>query len=189
MKKSFAMAVLAASLAVPFTAQAQAAYIGASAGNATHKLDVPGYLSANDDERGYKLYGGYHFNENFGVELGYSHLGKLSGADGSDLLNDNAEYEGQSVYLAAIGTMPLTESFSVFGKAGLARNRVTITFIDNDAREETNKSSLLLGLGAAYHFNPQVSVVFEYEHYGKMYDDDIVTVKADMLSLGVRYQF
>lgn len=192
MKKNLATLLLAGAFTLPFTVQAQGFYLGANAGHADHKSTTWGY-SGSQDESGYKLYGGYGFNDFVGIEAGYTHLGKLSGTEANSILTPDARYEAESFYVAATGTIPAGSAFSFFGKAGLVRHEATVSGVESGVAwtEKSNNTSLLAGLGAAYYLNRNASVVLEYEHYGKVVDEaeDLVTVKADMLSLGFRYRF
>ena len=82
-------------------------YVGAGAGNA----DVNG--SAFEDDRGVKLFAGYHFNEHLALEGGYVDLGEfdVEARPGSSVEIDGFQF-------VAVGIIPIKEKFSVFGKAG-----------------------------------------------------------------------
>lgn len=55
--------------------------------------------------------------------------------------------------------------------------------------ESHNKTSALFGIGAAYHFDKKLSLVAEYENFGKVASEDGAKLKADLLSIGLRYKF
>ncbi len=139
MKKIFMAAAVAASFAAaPAFAQL---YLGAGAGEA--KTDTR--------ETSWKVYGGYQFNPTWGLELGYNDLGKYRGSD------------IESYSLAATGTIPLNERWSLLGKLGATENRP-------DAPGTGNHTAVLIGVGVGYSLSRNVGVRLEYEDFGKLSD-------------------
>src|SRR3546814_4638801 len=60
-------------------------------------------------------FGGYQFNQWFGLEAGYADLGELEpGVAGQSL-------EASSAYFTAVGTLPFTDTFSGYAQAGFQR--------------------------------------------------------------------
>lgn len=135
-------------------------------------------VSIDDKDTAWKFFGGYKFTQNFAAELGYAKLGEFSArfADaGGDLFTDN--YEATSWNLAAVGTLPLSGSFSVLGKLGLTRNENELSSSDGSSTKDT-ESRLFWGVGAQYDFSPRVGVRLEYEDFGRFgsaFVDDPVT--------------
>lgn len=74
-----------------------------------------GFTNCDDEDTGIKIFGGYKFNPNFGVEASWVDLGEVSvaGPGGS------ASFAVDGFGLAAVGMIPLNERFGVFGKVGL----------------------------------------------------------------------
>lgn len=191
MKKQILAVLVGAMMAVPAIASAQS-FIGLNVGKATQKITVEGDGSAKDDFTSYKLYGGYNFNPNFGIEGGYAHLGTMDasfqvGADVNDF-----KVKVRSIYVAAVGTLPINEQFSLFAKAGLSANRVKVSWTENgvfQASESESRTSPLLGVGAKFNFSKSWSVVAEYENYGKTLKIDGDHLKTHAFSIGARYSF
>jgi OmpA-OmpF porin, OOP family len=191
MKQNFLFVFLGAALALPLTAQANGAYVGANIGHATQKLSADGVGSTKESDTGYKLYGGYEFTKNFGVEVGYVDLGKDS-ASGSDGINTASfSIKPKAAYLAATGTLPMNEQLSLFAKAGVSANRTELNATFNGASDSSTekRTTAMFGIGVAYNFSKNCAVVGEYENFGKVIKEDGAELKADMLSLGVRYKF
>lgn len=186
MKNTILFAMLAA-LAGTAAAQSQGAYVGGNVGRAEQKVSIDGFGSEKDHDTGFKLYGGYNFTQNFGLEAGYADLGKLE----RSALGETVSLEPTSVYFAATVTLPLNDGFSLFGKAGAARTEVKGTISAAGFREsgKENRTSGYVAVGAAYAINPNFSVVAEYEYFGKIYKEDGADLKANMVSVGVRYKF
>ena len=78
-------------------------------------------VSIVDDERdrGFKIYGGYQVNKYFALEGGYFELGRFGFAATTvptGTLNGSIKLRG--VNLDLVGTVPITERFSAFGRIG-----------------------------------------------------------------------
>ncbi|MBB3118893.1 porin family protein [Pseudoduganella violacea] len=188
MKTKFIAALIGAAVAFPFAAQAEGIYAGANIGRAEQKLNANG-ASLKDHDTGYKLYAGYEFNNTFGIEGGFTDLRK---AEASVAKVMSANTKTRNFYVAGTATLPLNEQFNVFAKAGFARNHVkaTVSSIYGSGSDTANRTSPLLGIGASYKFNKNVSLVAEFEHFGKVAKgDDGLNLKANLLSFGVRYKF
>jgi OOP family OmpA-OmpF porin len=186
MKQQFIAALIGAAIAFPVAAQAEGYFVGGNVGRSEQKLDAPGF-SLKDNGTGFKLNGGYQFTANYGVEVAYVNFGK------AEIKNDGGyiKSEPQTVFVAATGTLPLNNEFSLFGKVGIAQNHVKVTARAPgvNSSDSENRTTAVFGIGAAYQLNKNVSFVAEYENFGKIAKDEPVSLKADMLSVGVRYSF
>jgi OOP family OmpA-OmpF porin len=189
MKKMLFATILGAALVVPFAAQAAGGYVGGGFGQSTYDVDDAGATTTSRDESGsgFKLYGGYEFDQNWGVEVGYANLGKLKNVYNVLGTNVTRSAKSYSVYVAGTGTLPLNEQFSLFGKLGLATNHISV---DGSAggftvSESGSKSGMMFGVGAAYNVTKNVAVTLEYENFGKVAED----TKAQMWTVGARYKF
>jgi OOP family OmpA-OmpF porin len=196
-KKQFFVALIGTALVLPFAAQAQAqtqaaaeargAYIGANLGRSELKVTVTNVGSEKKTDTGFKLYGGYQFNNNFGLETGYADLGKISGSNGAASVSG----ETTAFFIAATGTLPLNAQFALFAKAGLSLNstkvRATLNGITGSSTE--NETTPIFGAGASYSFTKNLAVVAEYEDFGKVAKDRGIDLKANLFSVGLRYKF
>ncbi len=185
MKKTIFVAMIAA-LAAPLAAQAEGAYIGGNVGRAEQKVNVEGY-SFKESTTAYKLYGGYNYTQDFGVEIGFADLREAEkSGNGARIAS-----EPKSIYLAATGTLPLNEQFALFGKVGVATTHVKVTGSAPgfSASGSDNRTSPYIGVGASFALNKNVSFVAEYENFGKIAKDGGSHIKADFVSAGVRYAF
>ncbi|ABR90721.1 Uncharacterized conserved protein [Janthinobacterium sp. Marseille] len=198
MIKQIGVMVISAALVMPVLAQAEGAYIGFNAGRANQKISVSGDEgsgSVKDNSTGYKLYGGYEFNQYFGVQGGYVNLGKGKIAYADDDVQGNFSSKVRSLYIAATATLPVNNQFAVFAKLGVSRNRVKIADVYTEAgvagyvSESDTRTTPLIGIGAAYNFSKKLAAVLEYENFGKVAKDDGVNLKANLFSVGLRYKF
>lgn len=150
-----------------------------------------------DDERsrGYKLFGGYQLNPNLAVEGGFFDLGEF-GFRANTLpagsLSGNIKLRGLNLDL--VGTLPLTERFSVFGRLGVTRTQARDTFVGTgavrvlDPNPRSRDTNLKAGVGVQYAFTPALSVRAELERYRV---DDAIGNRGDvdMASVGLIYRF
>jgi len=183
-------------------------YVGANVGQSKAKIDDARIISGlqagniattsiNDDNRdtGYKLFGGYQFNKNFALEGGYFDLGRF-GFTATTVpagpLTGNIKLKGLN--LDMVGTLPITEKFSAFGRVGVnyaeAKDSFTGTgavhvLNPNPSKRDTNYK---LGLGLQYALTDSLAVRAEAERYRI---NDAVGNKGDvdLVSVGLVYRF
>jgi OOP family OmpA-OmpF porin len=183
-------------------------YMGGNIGQSKATIDdlrIAGSLagftstSINDDNRdtGYKLFGGYKLNKNFALEGGYFNLGKFGFTATTVLpagtLSGNIKLDGLN--LDAVGILPITEKFSMFGRIGInyaeAKDNFTTTGSVpvqanlNPSRKQLNHK---VGLGLQYNFTESLGMRAEAERYRV---NDAVGNKGDidLFSIGLVYRF
>lgn len=193
-----AAAVLAIS-AIAFSQAQAAGYMGVGAGQSSmsdldevcNDVEFLGVQSGiatscrdDDSDTGYKLFGGYRFNENWAIEGSLFDLGEFSvdaalrapnGATGR--VTSTLDVKGAA--LALVGSLPLGERTSLFGKLGVAygegdvRTTVTVAGVgtvlsESDSESETDA---LFGAGLDVALTETVSIRFEWERYN--FEDEI----------------
>lgn len=185
-----AFATLALTAAMAAQADVQPGfYAGGSIG--TTKLKDDGFVSAgfdvDDSDTGFKIFGGYSFNNNFAIELSWFDLGEVSGGFNDPFFGDiNFDVGVSGLNASAVGRVPVSETFSLFGKLGVASYdldaRATVAGIGSgsDSQSETD---LTYGVGAALSFGGQWEVRAEFEAIN-VDDGD-----ANMISVGAMYRF
>jgi len=131
-----------------------------------------------------KLYGGYRFNENLGVEAGYAALGKFSESvtvGGASVKQDG---KARSIFGAATGRLLQGESFALHGRLGLSAGKVSGTnVLPASDNLMGSKTSVLFGVGAEYRPKPNVALTVNYDSYGKLSNN----VKASALVFGLHF--
>ena len=141
---------------------------------------------AGSDEHGQavKVFGGYRFNENLGVEAGYAALGKFSESvtvGGASLKQDG---KARSIFGAATGRLTLGESFALHGRLGLSSGKVSGTNLLPASDDLMgSKTSVLFGVGAEYRPKPNVALTVNYDIYGKLSNN----VKASARVFGLHF--
>ena len=128
----------------------------------------------------YKVFGGYQLNDNFALEAGYTNLGNFNYGSGPEL-------DLSVAYLAAKGSIPLGESFSVYGKLGVARHGQKVSGI-GAVDGSYHKVKAMFGVGTAYKLTENVSLTAEVVNYGTV-KNRVGVIKARKFELGVNYSF
>ncbi len=161
-------------------------YFGISGGHARGHLDeqrvtnavtAPGVftnysLSRDPKDVGYRMFVGRQFNRYFGMELGYFNLGKQRFDNTSTPAGTlSAQVRNQGVNLDVVGTLPVTEKFSVLGRAGVTYARTRANFAGTGALVVTNPNpsergaNPKVGLGVQYAFSEGFIMRGEAERY------------------------
>jgi OmpA-OmpF porin, OOP family len=154
-------------------------------------------VSVDDSDTGWKLFVGYRFNRYFAVEGGYTSLGEYGyqGQVTTDPGTVDGTFKADDWNAFAIGIVPLTDEFELFGKAGLgywqADLAVTGTFAGRTAQAaESSGTSPIAGLGGKYDFSPAWGLRFEWERYFKVgKDTESGQTDIDLWSIGLQYRF
>lgn len=148
-----------------------AAFIAAPAAAEMYIGGGVGKSDTDSSENSWKMYGGYQFTPAWGVELGYTDLGKYRGA------------EVESWSLAGTLTVPLAERWTMLGKLGFARNNAEFTGAEQ-------KSSTLAGIGVGYAIDRNLGLRLEYEDFGKLANTGSGTSnKGSNVGLSAKYSF
>lgn len=188
-----AIAVLAlvagASVAAPAAAQdLHRFYAGGSIGQTTASdgcsgIIVPG-ITCNDSDTAWRILGGYRINPNFSVELGYQDLGQVR-ATGFGV---NGNVTANVWELVGVGTVPLRNRFSVYGKLGGYRGETELRSNAGFSGSETN-TDLTFGVGGRYDFSPQIAFRAEYQSYQSVGGGTVGHSDFDVISVGALFNF
>jgi len=158
-------------------------YVGLNIGRSDYSLGNGSNLFSSDDSHtAYNIYSGSYFNENFGVELGYTNFGKIARAGG------NTKAEG--INLSLIGRAPISPQFNLLGKLGTTYGRTDVSAFPGSGVSSGRETGfgVSYGLGAEYVFSPQLSAVLQYDEHKLQFAGD----RKDRISattVGLRYRF
>jgi OOP family OmpA-OmpF porin len=132
-----------------------------------------------------KFIAGYQFNRNFALEGGYIDLGSvtISGPGGS------ATFESTAFELVGVGSLPLADRFSVYGKFGFYRADSELNFnlvvLGSGSASETN-TDITFGVGLRYDFTRNLGLRAEWQRYGDVGDG---ATDVDVMSVGLIWKF
>lgn len=172
--KKIANAVLCVSMLGAAAAHAEGLSVGGSLASTKWKGDDIGGLSTDTSATGGKIYGGYSFTPNVGLEAGYARFGKFKSAAGS--------LKADGFYADAVGTLPLGNGFSALGRVGLFNGK-----LDSSLAGDDRGTSYKVGAGVQYDFDPKLGIRGEWERY--RFDALGTKSNADMYSVGLNYRF
>jgi opacity protein-like surface antigen len=163
------------------------AYVGIGVATADHENSSVGGLT-NVDSDGYKasgkIFGGYEFDQNWGVEAGYTDFRNANVNYSVNGTNGSGTTKGSSYYVAGKYNMPVNDQFSVYGKLGLEHSERKLESAALNLKDTDTGAYGAVGL--QYNLNQQVALTAEYERYGKT---KTVGAKADVWTVGARYSF
>lgn len=212
MKKKIVIAtfaVLGLGVAAPSYAQW---YVGASVGRshitfdnaalADQFLDL-GFTSATTISStrgtGYRAFGGYQLQKYVAAEVAYIDAGRFqshSEVTPAGVLTGSTKIDG--VEVAAVGTLPIGDRFSIFGRVGAfaADTRTSymgqgsVSTVTGGDIQERRQTRLSYGAGASYNIDRNVSVRADWSRYTKL-GDDFTGGKTDvnLYAIGVVYKF
>jgi OOP family OmpA-OmpF porin len=152
-------------------------------------------ITSDDRDNGYKIFGGYQINRNMAIEGGYYDLGTYGfTATTAPAGTLNGQIKLRGVNLDLVGTLPISQKFSVFGRVGAASTQARDTFSGTGAVVVTNPNpskrdtNLKVGLGMQYDFTDSLGMRLEAERYRV---NDAVGNKGhvDLVSIGLIYRF
>ena len=149
----------------------------------------------DNSSTGYKLFGGYQFNRNFAVEGGYFDLGRFNySVNTTPLGTFSSDTRVRGLNLDLVGILPLTEQFSVFGRAGAAYAQSRANFTRTGALPlinsptSRNDTNLKVGIGMQYAITEALALRAELERY-RVSDPVRNRGNIDMASIGLVYRF
>lgn len=178
--------LLAALMFSATTAFAGTGYVGLSGGSAKQELSFEGE-SGSKNTGAFKAFAGYQINPSFGIEGGYIHFGDAKdSADGATV-----SIKPKAFYAALTGSFPMSPQFNLTGKVGVARTETKLfASFDGDSGEvEVSDTRPMVGIGTEYKFSDSMSVVAEYEHFGKVAKESGLSLEVSMVSVGLRMSF
>lgn len=165
-------------------------YVGAAGGKARTGERCIGTCDVTDAS--WSLFAGYLFNRHFAIEGGYSDFGTVT--TGATLVGVpvSNQLETTVVELTGVGLLPITERFSLYGKAGVYRYdtdaRTTGAFVGTSSDKGYGFTA---GAGLQYAFSNNFAARLEWQSYSDVgtgvpgLEKDDVTVWR----LGARYKF
>ncbi len=156
--------IIALLLSLPVPALAQG-YAGIGLGQTT--ADFPDCdISPNCDDKdtGFKIFGGYRFNQNFALEGGYADFGKSTFSIPGFA---SGTAEATTIFVQAVGMIPINPTVSLLGKAGLhlwdAKENGQI--LGTPFSVSDDGTDLAFGLGVQFNFSRQFALRLEWENY------------------------
>ncbi len=147
----------------------------------SHYNDVD-QTSANTRTEGWKVYAGYQFNKYLGVEGGYVNLNDMTGTKGTVRTNIDTD----AWALSAVLSYPVTDKFSIMGKAGMAYMLADVNTKTGSAVSVTKGDDgyePTYGVGVKYAVFDNLDLRAEWDRY------DRSDMNIDLISAGMAVKF
>ena len=150
--------------------------------------------STDNKSTGGKLFGGYQFSPNFAVEGGYFDLGRFNYSGITSGGNYSGTTRARGLNLDLVGTLPLTDRFSLLGRVGAAYAQTRDNFAStgfvpaNTFNRSNNSTNVKFGVGIQYAITEALALRGELERY-RINDPIRNRSNVDMASIGLIYRF
>jgi OOP family OmpA-OmpF porin len=136
-------------------------------------LTVTG-INRDDTDNAYRVFLGYQFNRNIGLEASFFNLGKFNyqaTSNTATTLSGQTKIQGGG--LDVVGALPLSESWSLLGRVGgqYAKTRnvfshsISASTFLNDPSPSARQFNYKVGAGLQYTFSPNFILRGEAEQY------------------------
>jgi OOP family OmpA-OmpF porin len=189
MSKLLISTLLAAAVLASSTAAAQDYFAGvtvANGGELTFRNPLNGKIDKDDASAIFKVYGGFALTDFLALEGGYAQGAKARFDKAAVGMASDPTFKLSSFYVAARATHAFNDSWSVFGKLGVARNHYKAA--DASDSDSVSSTKPLLGVGIAYNVTQTVALTLEAERLGRTRKEG-VNISHNTLQLGVKVGF
>ncbi len=175
-----ALAVFLLLFALPANAGGNGPFIGVSIGSAS--LDDFDGLTIDDSGTALRIVAGWRFNEYFGLEGGYHNFGDVEQTftvDGNEL---NVALSADGFTLGAVGNIPLSERFSLMGRAGMFfwDGNAEINNVSQATPEDSNP---FFGAGVNFQLSQKLQLTGDWTRY------ELEGSASKVFSVGLQYRF
>ncbi|HEX5338788.1 MAG TPA: porin family protein [Gallionella sp.] len=188
MKKIVAALLLSSAAASAFAAD-QGFYAGVTLGQSRASNPFPTLTVTKSTDTVYGILGGYQITKNFGAEAFFTGAGKfaVSNAFGS------ATGKADSYGINAVGTLPLSDAFSLYGKLGFASTKTTASSTPASVTGAT-RTGATYGLGGVYNATPAIGIRFGWDRYAAAVANGTAigskdNYNTDVYSVGAVFKF
>ena len=160
-------------------------YAGAAIGQSdTGCSGLPSGATCDAKDTAWRILGGWQLDRHFGAEFAYTDFGEFT----ASFAGIEQRIEVNAFELVGVGTYPLAEGFSLYGKLGLYRADSEGRTNVGDSASETN-TDLTFGVGGRYDFNRNFALRIEWQRYSDVGGGEFEKDDIDMLSVGVLWKF
>lgn len=133
----------------------------------------------------WKVYGGMKFSPSLALEVGYNDYGEASITASNGTTTEELSGELSAFTAAATYSMPVSDNFEVFGKAGLGLWNTEASYKGTsgsntiEINAEDDGVAALLGAGATFKVTENIGIRGEYEY--------LTDVEVDMATVGATF--
>ncbi|ARD21590.1 Outer membrane porin F precursor [Shewanella sp. P1-14-1] len=145
-------------------------------------------VCGEDDPYAWDVFGGYLFNDYFGVELGYRDLGRAEWTDYSNKRNDVG---ARGMALGLVGFYPFADKWSLSAEAGAMNYLISNKKNYNTEYYSDSGIAPYIGAGIGYNFTENLKLQAKYRRYENLDDDKYNTLdmESNYWGLELSYRF
>lgn len=159
-----------------------------------------GTYTADGDDVGGRVFGGFRVAPNWAVELGLASLGRYQHRYNNAGNVAVYDYDASALTVAAAANLPLAGGMSVNGRLGIAYTGARLRLRrDNGTANPpfcadswwysgctSQTTNLYWGLGAQFDISPRWGVRLDYDNYGEV-GEEFETGRADIEQVSVNF--
>ncbi|MGX9462430.1 OmpA family protein [Shewanella sp. A14] len=145
-------------------------------------------VCGEDDPYAWDVFGGYLFNDYFGIELGYRDLGRAEWTDYSNKRNDVGT---KGVTLGLVGFYPLADKWSLSAEAGAFNYLVSNKKEYNTEYYSDSGIAPYIGAGVGYNFTDNLKLQAKYRRYENLDEEkwNTLSMESNYWGLELSYRF
>ncbi len=168
--------------------------------------DTAGKSTTQNGGLGGKLFGGYNFNQYFGLEANFANYARTTNKMTVESNTASAKYTMSTISLVAKGYLPIQQDFNLYALGGAAEVYSKVNYSNNSngaivlkdnsnlrtGSQTTRKLRPVVGVGASYDVNSHVTTGLEFSHIqgsGNTNTSAKAIPSANMLTLTGAYNF
>jgi OmpA-OmpF porin, OOP family len=182
-------------------AQTPAFYVAGDVGISRYSVNVVqdnartigGAVDRNGTSGGIAL--GWQITPQISLELGFTDFGKVDLAGRGSFpcqpapscvpvtANLTGDFKSKTTHVSSIGSLPMSDQFSIFGRIGVAHTEQSakVTIADITQTGNSTKTVGIFGLGTAYAFTKNVESALEWKWLAR--------TQVNSATLGIRVRF
>jgi len=155
-------------------------------------------VNCDDKDTAFRIGAGVAISPMYAVELTYMNHGEVGGAYAEPGFDAKIDLEAETFALQASVQTSIAPQINVYGKAGLALTKASVSYQENDVffgsfseTDDNDTTGLILSIGAQYEVMPNLmaDIQFDFlpdaiEYKDANFESDITTISA-----GLKYQF
>lgn len=190
MKKIASALLLSTAVAAPAFAADNGFYAGVTAGQARAGSYASNATLSKSTDTVAGILAGYQFTKNWSAEAFYTGTGKFAGVNTVGVTGSG---KADTWGMVAVGTLPLSDAFSLYGKLGYASTKTSASS-SNAIMTGATRSAVTYGLGVLYNVNQSVGIRFGWDRYAAAVANGTAigskdNYDSDVYSLGAVFKF
>lgn len=145
-------------------------------------------VCGEDEPYAWDVFGGYLFNDYFGVELGYRDLGRAEWVDYANKLNDAG---AKGMTLGVVGFWPFAERWSLSAEAGAMNYLLSNNKQWGSEYYSDSGIAPYVGAGIGYNFTENLKLQAKYRRYENLDEDkwNTLEMESNYYGLELSYRF